>query len=133
MSKLKPATMEKYVNLARPILTKVAKGDWKDKYITYKELQSEMHGPGLERVGNVLEEVSSRAYKEHDEQNKQRGIILSAVVVSKTKSTRKKPGLGFWKLSIFPPSLRNAAMEDKISRWEEEYKKTCEYCMKHNI
>jgi hypothetical protein len=130
---LKPATMEKYVIKARPILVKVAKGGWRDKYITYKELQSEMHGPGLENVGNVLEEVSFRAYKEHDEQGKQREIILSAVVVSKSKSIIKKPGLGFWKLNVFPPSLRDAAMEHKISRWEEEYKKTCEYCVKHNI
>ena len=119
---LQPGTLKKYTEMIRPILIEVAKGKRKHKFITYKELQEEMGGPGRGYIGEVLEEVSDKEYED--------GLpLLSALVVHKTDG---RPGDGFWELRVLPPSLRNASMEEKIDRWEKEYRKAWEYWEEHD-
>jgi len=116
---LRPETLKKYVELARPILVQVAKGR---TFITYIELQSKMGGPGMEDMGEVLEEVSNSECENGRP-------LLSALVVHKTD---RLLGNGFWELRVLPPSLKNAPMEEKKKRWEEEYKKAWECWKKHD-
>lgn len=117
---LRPETLKKYVELAKPILVRVAKNG---TFITYKEeLMKEMRGPGRGHIGEVLEEVSNSEYENGRP-------LLSALVVHKTD---RLPGNGFWELRVLPPSLKNAPMEEKKKRWEEEYKKAWEYWKKHD-
>jgi len=119
---LRRETLEKYVELARPILIEVAKGKRGDRSITYKQLMDEMGGPGRGYIGEVLEEVSDREYENSH-------TILAALVVLKDN---RKPGAGWWELRILPPSLRNASREEKIDRWKKEYKHACEYWERHD-
>ena len=125
---LRLETLEKYVELARPILIKVAKGQRGDRLITYGQLMEEMGGPGRGYIGEVLEAVSDREYGNSR-------TILSALVVGKDKSRPKdkwRPNKGWWELRILPPSLRNASIEEKMERWRQEYGKACEYWEKHD-
>jgi len=116
---LRPENLKKYTEMIRPILVRVAK---ERDFITYKELQEEMGGPWRGYIGEVLEEVS---YKEYED-----GLpLLSALVVHKTD---RLPGNGFWELRVLSSSLKNASMEEKKKRWEEEYKKAWEYWKKHD-
>jgi hypothetical protein len=117
---LQPKTLKKYTDMIRPILVRVAKN--KD-VITYKELQEEMGGPGRGYIGKVLEEVSDSEYEENRP-------LLSALVVHKTNGI---PGNGFWKLRVFPPSLKNASAEEKKDRWEKEKTMVWDYWEKHNL
>jgi len=117
--RLRPETLKKYTEMIRPILVRVAK---KRDFITYKELQEEMGGPGRGYIGEVLEEVCQR---EHE----QGRPLLSALVVHRTDGL---PGNGFWELRVLPPSLRNASMEEKIDHWKKEYRKAWEYWGKHD-
>jgi len=114
---LRPETLKKYVEQARPILIEVVKGKRANKVITYKQLDEEMGGPGRGYIGEVLEEVCQR---EHE----QGRPLLSSLVVHKTDGL---PGNGFWELQVLPPSLRNASREEKIDRWKKEHKHACEY------
>ena len=120
---LRPETLEKYVELARPILIKVAKGR---TFITYKELQSKMGGPGMEDIGKVLEGVSDTEYAQG------RPLLSALVVHAAVGGLSGVPGDGWWELRVLPPSLRNASTEEKIDRWKKEYKHTCEYWEKHD-
>jgi hypothetical protein len=117
---LRPETLERYVRLARPILVSVAKNG---KPITYEELKDKMGGgPGRGYIGEVLEEVSDREYGNHRP-------LLSALVVHKADG---RPGNGFWGLKVLPPSLKDASIEEKVARWEEERRKCWEYWQGHD-
>ncbi len=119
---LRRDTLEKYLEMIKLILIEVAKGKRKDRVITYKDLEKEMGGPGRGYIGEVLEEVSDR---EHG----QNRPLLSALVVRKDT---KRPSYGFWELRVLPPSLRNASKQEKIDRWKQEHRKTCEYWKSHD-
>lgn len=107
---LRPETLKRYVELARPILIEVAKGKRKDKLIPYKQLMDEMGGPGRGYIGEVLEEVCQREYQEGRP-------LLSALVVH---SNDRQPGDAFWKISVMPANVRNGTKEVKKNFWEEQ-------------
>ena len=119
---LRPETLRKYVELARPILIEVARGKREGRFITYQQLMDEMGGPGRGYIGEVLKEVCTREYEDNRP-------LLSALVVH---ATEQLPGKGFWELRVLSPSLRNATMKEKMNHWEEEYRKAREYWQKHD-
>jgi len=107
---LRPETLKKYVELARPILIEVAKGKRKDKLIPYKQLMDEMGGPGRGFIGEVLEEICQ---SEHHEGRP----LLSALVVHENNG---HPGDGFWETPVVPKDVRNGTKEVKKNFWEEQ-------------
>ena len=119
---LRPETLRKYVELARPILIEVARGKREGRFITYQQLMDEMGGPGRGYIGEVLKEVCTGEYEDNRP-------LLSALVVH---ATEQLPGKGFWELRVLPSSLRNAAMREKMDHWEQEYRKAREYWQKHD-
>ena len=119
---LRPETLKKYAELARPILIEVAKGKRGDRSITYKDLMDEMGRPGRGYIGEVLEAICQAEHRE-------KRPLLSALVVRKDN---KQPSYGFWELRVLSPSLRNASMEEKKDRWEKEKRKAYEYWEKHD-
>ena len=124
--RLRPQTLEYYVALARPILIEVAqgkRGDRATRTICYSDLMSEMGGPGLEHMSDVLEEVSDREYPQSD-------TILSAMVVAKVSSRSRdkwRPSKGWWELRVLPLVLRNAPTVEKLTFWRNEHDKACTY------
>jgi len=104
---LRPETLKKYVELARPILIEVAK---RENTITYKNLMEKMGGPGRGYIGEILEEICQR---ERDEKRP----LLSALVVH---SNDQLPGYAFWKLSFMPEGIRNGTKEAKRKFWKQQ-------------
>jgi hypothetical protein len=114
---LRQQTLQKYVSLAKTILIDVAKGKRKRKYITYKELMDEMHGPGRAHIGEVLEEVSCNEASENRP-------LLSAIVIHKSD---RLPGDGFWKIGIIRENLERASQTERDAFWQEQCNKVWTY------
>ena len=110
---LRPETLKRYVERARPILIEVAKGKRGDGSITYKDLMDEMGGPGRGYIGEVLEEICQ-------EEARHARPLLGALVVHTVDLV---PGNGFWKLSIVRKHISHTSRQEKIDFWEKERRK----------
>ncbi len=115
---LRKETLRLYVKLATNILQEVAKGNRKNRFITYKELMHEMGGPGRAHIAEVLDEVSCA---EHAAGRP----LITALVIHKGIDSR--PGYGFWYISVLPNSIKNASEYDKIAFWQKECEKLWSY------
>ena len=113
---LRPETLKKYIELARPILIEVAR---ERELITYNELGEKMGGPGRGYIGEILKQV---CLKEH----RNNRPLLSALVVHKND---RLPGNGFFRLSVMPETIRNGSRE-KRKFWENERKNIYEHWKK---
>ena len=114
---LRPETLDKYVEMARPILIKVAR---EGELITYKELSQKMGGPGRGYIGEVLKQICQGEHRHARP-------LLGTLVVHKYDQF---PGNGFWKSSVMPESIKNSSREDKKNFWENEKTKVYEYWQK---
>jgi hypothetical protein len=119
---LRQQKLQKYVNLATTILIDVARGNRGDKFITYKELMTEMGGPGRGYIGEVLEEVCCNEYSKNR-------LLLSAVVIHKTDGL---PGEGFWKIRVIPDVIKNASKTVKEAFWHYQCNRVWRYWQKHD-
>jgi hypothetical protein len=118
---LRPETLHHYVERTRNILIDVARGNRKDKFITYRELMNEMGGPGRGYIAEVLDDVScSEHARDHP--------LLSALVVH---SIGRSPGYGFWYISILPPQVKNSSDADKRVFWRQECDRVWKFWQQH--
>ncbi len=96
---LSPNKLAAYVDLARPILIRVAK---EGGYIFYKDLLREMgRKPGMPYIGQVLNRIAELELKA-------RNLKLTAVVV---RVDTEKVGGGFFGLSGTPRNLKRTTPE----------------------
>lgn len=119
---LRKETLQKYATLATAILKEVAQGKRQGKVIKYKELMREMGGPGRGYIAEVLEEVSC------NEHANGRPFITALVV----HSIDKLPGAGFWRIRVFPDTLKNASKMQKVAFWQQECERVWNYWKEHS-
>ena len=80
----------------------------------------------MEDIGEVLEGVSDTEYAQD------RPLLSALVVRAAVNGLSGVPDDRWWELRVLPPSLRNASTEEKIDRWEKEYRKAWEYWGRHD-
>jgi len=99
--RLRPETLNRYVQVARPILIEVAR---QGKTIKYKELQEQQVSPGRGYIGEVVGRIS-----EIELEAKPKRPKLSAVVV---RSDTGEVGGGFFGLPDTPQAIRRSTPEE---------------------
>ncbi len=119
---LRPETLTRYVELARPILIERAR---LRTNVTYVELQGLMGGPGLEHMGELVGQISLNEIGSGRPK-------LSAVVINSTGNV----GGGFFGLPKTPANVRRVTAEEQQNQtltdeeehyWRQELERVCAY------
>ena len=129
MARLLPTTLNKYVEMARPILIQKAKQEGR---ITYKELTDRLGGcPGRAYIGEVVGRISEIEWEE-------KCLKLSAVVV---RSDTQMVGGGFFGLPNTPETIRRSTRKEwqnpclseaDREEWHRQLEKVYRYWREHD-